>query len=81
MTKRETKKIEDVEAFRIALALCGIAADTHSCELIIEVYEGFMKKGESFSIADVSKIKASLYIKHSKVSVTAVENPNKTNKP
>lgn len=71
MTKKETKKVDDVEAFKIALALCGIAVDTHAAELIIETYEGFKKKGPSFSVADVTKIKTSLIRKYSKVAIAA----------
>lgn len=71
MTKREIKKVDDIEAFRIALALCLISVDTQGAELIMEIYEGFKKKGEGFSISDVSKIKASLIKKYSKVTVRA----------
>lgn len=73
MTKREIKKVDDIEAFRIALALCLISVDTKTAELIMEIYDGFKKKGEGFSIADVSKIQASLIKKYSKVTVSAIK--------
>lgn len=75
MTKKEVKKVDDIEAFRIALSMCLISVDNQAAELIMEIYEGFKKKGDAFSIADVSKIKASLIKKYSKVSVTAKRKP------
>lgn len=67
---------ENVQYYKMALALCGICVDEETAELLYELCSGIKKKKGSFSVKDAVQIQYAVKGKYEKVSVEAVpDNP------
>lgn len=65
---------EEIESMRIALALVGVAVDSHTACLLIEVFKSVQKLGGKFSVGDAVRIQYDVRKRYEKIVVTATKN-------
>lgn len=70
-----TSDENNIKYFKMALALSGIAVSDFTAELIIELWDGIIKKGGKFSVKDSVEIEFRVMHKYRKV----VAGKHKTN--
>lgn len=78
MTKSKLPKTGDeIEALRISLALCGIAASSQTTCLILEIFKKVQKVGGKFNIEDAVNIQYDVEKRYNRKEVVATKNPVK----
>ena len=65
---------EEIEALRISFALTGIAVDSKTTCLILEVFKAVQQKGGKFSIEDAIRIQYEVERKYKVLKVEATPN-------
>ena len=69
--KNKLSAYEEIESLRLSLAICGVVADSQTCELIIELVQVMKTKGDKFSVSDAVKIKHAISKIYNRVQVVA----------